>query len=193
MYWHNVWINKSNKTYPVIDYPIGTRIGSILPGEIFGSPEPSYDLAPENFVGCIFRNPSGQRVSYPDSGYQPVIALGASIDHYLFTSVGDYPYSTVTINNKQYKTFKARRTTSIIRPSGDYWGAVAAGCLIALADDSGNTFSGETKWDYIALAYVQSTSGAWVKASGDGLDWCFAPIGLNYGSGPSNINFIGSF
>lgn len=193
MYWNNVWINKSNKTFPVIDYPGTTQIGNILPGEIFGSPQPSYDLAPENFVGCIFRNASGQRVSSHNSIYQPVIALGADIDNDLFTPISNYPYSTVTIDNKRYKTFKARRTTSIIRPGGSYWGAVASGCLIALADDSGFSFSGETNWDYIALAYVQSTSGVWVKASGDGLEWCFAPIGLDYGSGPSNINFIGSF
>ena len=105
----------------------------------------------------------------------------------MFTSVGDYPYSTVQSITNNIKLLRPDELHPLYAPVGDYWGAVAAGCLIALADDSGNTISGETKWDYIALAYVQSTSGAWVKASGDGLDWCFAPIGLNYGSGPSNI------
>lgn len=56
------------------------------------------------------------------------------------------------------------------------------------------TFSGDSNMDYIAVAYVQSSKGNWVKVSGDnGENWCYAPIGLDYGSGASSVNFIGSF
>ncbi|MGI5986296.1 MAG: hypothetical protein ACOX7O_10675 [Oscillospiraceae bacterium] len=194
---NNVWINKSGKSYPVKKTWNGvtTQLGSIVANEIFGSVDPyTYDLCPgDSGPGCVFRNSNGQRVQGSGDTW-PFVSIGNVIPAGLFTALSDYPYSTVTINGKSYKTLKARRQTTIIKPGGSNWGSVAANCLIALAtDSSGHTFSGETKMDYIAVAYVQSSTGAWVQATGDGLNWCFAPIGLDYGSGAASINFIGTF
>lgn len=190
----NVWINKSGNSYPVKNTMNGANLGTITKNEIFGAVDPlTYDHAPDELdPGCVFRNSSGQRVGI-SSTVSPYIVLTSYSDG-LFTPLSDYPYSTVTIGSKTYKTFKARRTTTIYTPNGSIWGYVAADCLIALATTKdGNTFSGDTNMDYIAVAYVKSSSGEWVKASGDGLDWCFAPIGLDYGSGASSVNFIGTF
>lgn len=193
----NVWINKSGNSYPVKKTYNGvtTQLGNIVSNEIFGSADPYlYDLVPGDAgPACVFRNSSGQRVEGSGNTW-PFVSIGNVIPSRLFTKLSDYPYSTVTIDGKSYKTFKARRQTTIIKPGGGIWGAVAANCLIALAtNSSGYTFSGEFKMDYIAVAYVQSSAGAWVKATGDGLNWCFAPIGLDYGSGSSSVNFIGTF
>lgn len=192
----NVWINKTGKSFPVNKRWNGvtTRIGSIVPNEIFGAEDPcSLDLGPDDGPSCVFRNSSGQRIQGGGSTW-PFIPTGSRAPMKLFTPLSDYPYSTVTINNKKYKTFKARRQTTIIKPDGTVWGSVAANCLVALATNSdGTTFSGDEKKDYFGVAYVQSSRGTWVKASGNGLNWCFAPIGLDYGSGASSVNFIGSF
>lgn len=194
----NVWINRSGKSYPVKKRSSGVitgTIGNIVANEIFGAEDPySMDISPDDGPTCVFRNSNGQRVK--GSGYTwPFIPTGARAPEKLFTPLSDYPYSTVTINNKKYKTFKARRQTKIIKPNNNVWGSVAANCLVALATNSdGMTFSGDSNLDYIAVAYVQSSKGNWVKVSGDnGENWCYAPIGLDYGSGASSVNFIGSF
>lgn len=192
----NVWINKSGKSYPVKKRWNGvvTTLGKILPNEIFGADDPfTMDLGPDMGPSCIFRNSNGQRVKGGGTTW-PYINAGVPVPTKLFTPLSNYPYSTVTINNKKYKTFKARRLTKIYTPNGNVWGSVAANCQVALATDSyGMTFAGDENSDYFAVAYVQSSKGNWVKASGDGLNWCFAPIGLNYGSGASSVNFVGSF
>lgn len=190
----DVFINKSGKTYPIKGRKNGIRVqlGTIMQNEIFGSVDPNtYDLTPGDAgPGCVFRNASGQRVQ-DSTAY---ISIGNVIPDGLFTSISSYPYSKVIINGTTYRTLKARRNTTIYRPEGSVWGTVAANCLIALAKYSYDTsFSGDTNMDYIAVAYVQSTSGNWVQATGDGRNYCFAPIGLNYGSGASSINFIGTF
>lgn len=192
----DVYINKSGSSHPVKKTWNGvtTQIGSIVNNEIFGSVDPyTLDLEPNGGPGCVFRNSSGQRVQGSGNTW-PYVAIGMQIPEGLFTPISDYPYSTAEIDGKTYKTYKARRTTTIIKPSGSTWGNVAKDCLVALAENAaGVTFSGDDNKDFFAVAYVQSSSGEWVKASGDGLNWCFAPIGLDYGSGASSVNFTGTF
>ncbi len=113
----NVWINRSGKSYPVKKRSSGVitgTIGNIVANEIFGAEDPySMDISPDDGPTCVFRNSNGQRVK--GSGYTwPFIPTGARAPEKLFTPLSDYPYSTVTINNKKYKTFKARRQTKII-------------------------------------------------------------------------------
>ncbi len=192
----DVFINKSGRTYLVKDKQNGVpiQLGVIMPNEIFGANDPnSYDLVPGDYGPCcVFRNSLGQRV-IGSGDVCPYISIGNVIPDGLFTSISRYPYSRVVINGTTYKTLKARRNTTIYRPGGSVWGTVAANCQIALAWAGYDmSFSGDTNMDYIAVAYVQSTSGNWVQATGDGRTYCFAPIGLNYGSGASSINFIGT-
>jgi len=182
-------INKSGLTVPVVNLSNmqNIQVGNLLPNEIFGA--------------CIGEMPGEAAVQYRNSAgarSSMWIQQGAISDSNwakVLKPLDNYPYSTVTINGKSYKTFKARRQTAIIKPAGGTWGNVAANCLIALAvsASTGQPFGGESNFDYIAVAYVQSSAGAWVQATGDGLNHCFAPIGLDYGSGASSVNFIGTF
>lgn len=194
----NVWINKSGKSYPVKKTWSGTttQLGNIVANEIFGSVDPTtYDLSPgDTGPGCVFRNSSGQRVLGKGTTW-PYVSIGNVVPTNLFKPLSDYPYSTVTINGKSYKTFKARRKNMLLTPGGENWKEVEANCLVALATASrgGYTFAGEVNMDHFAVAYIQNTSGVWIQAAADGLNHCFAPIGLDYGSGSSSVNYIGTF
>ena len=155
----DVYINKSGNSYPVKYRYNGviTQIGSITKNEIFGSDDPySYDLSPgDTGPGYVFRNASGQRVA--GSGHVwPYINIGHIVPNGLFTPLSDYPYSRVVIDGTTYKTYKARRNTTIYRPYGSVWGTVAANCQVALAIGTySTTFSGDSNMDYIAVAYTE--------------------------------------
>jgi len=189
---NNVWINKSGKSYPVKKNVSGgtTQIGNILSNEIFGSVDPgSYDLYPGDAgPGCVFRNASGQR------DFSGFVTIGNIIPNGLFTPVSDSPYSTVTISGKSYKTFKTRRQITLVKPSGATGDIVPAGVLVALAMNGTFSFSGDTNMDYIAVAHKQNSSGVWSAVTSETpYSYAFAPIGLDYGSGASSLNLIGTF
>ena len=182
-------INKSGLSVPVVNLRNmqNVKVGNLLANEIFGA---CIGEMPGE-AAVVYRNSSGAR---SDMWIQQGAISDANWDKVL-KPLGDYPYGTVIISGKTYKTLKARRLTSIIKPAGGSWGSVAKDCLIALANSSvsNQPFGGESNFDYIAVAYVQSSAGAWVQATGDGLNHCFAPIGLDVGSGASTVNFIGAF
>lgn len=181
----DVFVNKACVSYQVKNTS-GTVIGNIVVNEIYGAALPPTPPT-SGTTPCVFLSSGGRTTGTLvfDSASPWAVPGG------LFKRLSDYPFGTATISGTSYKTFKARRQTTIYKPGGSEWGGVANGYRIALAkNSSGNSFSGTANKDYIAVAYVESSSGGWVQATGDGQLFCYAPIGLNYGSGAATINFI---
>lgn len=101
----------------------------------------------------------------------------------------DYPYSIEKINGREYYIFKMRKTTSVYKGDGSYWGTVAAGMYVATT----NAEMGESHKTWKEINYVKSTSGNWVKVEGAGYSHGFVPTGIENASGYSSINFYGSW
>lgn len=169
-------INKSNKTIPVYktywwEDP-GSQIGTIYKNEAF-----------------VFRNSSG----VVTTGYLPLCdENGNSFDIPVsaFTDCTEYPYSTVQLGGKTYKTFKFRRKEEVYTSSGNLWGAVASGMEVAcLTAEVGSTHP-----DWKCIYYVKSSkTGLWEPIGNEGKSPGFVDIGLNQGSMPSTISMYGTW
>lgn len=175
-------INKTGKYHPVYSVSNSTeQIGTIYPNEAF------IDYGSESLWHAIyFKDSSGniREGMIMDQNTDTWTSNGLCE-----TPCSDYPYGTATINGKKYKTYKMKKTKNIYTSSGNYWGGVAAGMLVAT--NSATTGLNHPTWK--AIDYVKSTSGNWVQVDSNGSGYGFVDFDLEEGSMPSNINFYGSW
>jgi len=116
--------------------------------------------------------------------------------HAFFTGIGKYPYGREYINGAWHITFKFRRTENVYTATGRYWGRVAAGMRVACLDTTEfyRSGSGQKNPHWKVINYVErSTDRAWIKVTGDGVNYGIVDIGLDHGSSPSSISMYGTW
>lgn len=171
-------INKSGQTYVVRDSNNNEIVGRIYDREAFLFPDGG-----DRYQRLIFLNSSGTLTDvWIDDAINP-------LPRGFMTSCTDYPYSIENIEGNNYYIYKMRKTMNVYTAAGNYWGRVAAGMFVATTNDR----IGENHKDWKMINYVKSTSGQWVKVSGDGVEHGFVDTGISQASGYSSIAFYGSW
>ena len=171
-------INKSGQNVPVYsDTNKSTQVGTIYNREAFG-----YDRnwgGDDYFCHIIFRKSNGS------------LSYGFIIDppNNSIMDCTDYPYGTVNIDGKQYKTFLMRSSRNVCTVGGTKWGAVGANCRVACI----SAMAGDSHPEWKGINYVESTKGGWVKVTGDEASYGFVDPGLSVASGYSSIPMYGSW
>lgn len=175
-------INKSGQTYVVHDRDTNEIKGRIYDREAF-----ALGQGGDRYQELIFLDSSGNLKSVwiddfinpPLDGFYGVCTV--------------YPYSKEVITDesgsREYYIFKMRKTMNVYTAAGNYWGKVAAGMFVATQSEA----VGENHKDWKLINYVKSTSGQWVKVTGDGYNHGFVDTGLSQASGYGSIPFYGSW
>lgn len=171
-------VNKSGSTINVYDTFSGSNrkvVGQLLKNEVFviyGSEGSLYSIR--------FKGPSGSLISgcINDSTDVPNDNWAENIYY--------YPFGTETINGRTYRTFKFRRSATILKANGSNWGTVASGMLVATTNGTvGQSNNGHKHINYVK----QSGTNAWVEVSGGG----FVDMGFSHGSSGSNMSMYGTY
>lgn len=169
-------INKTNRTYPIKEYPrngVATNkiIGKLYPNEVCG-------CHTEHDAYVMFLSSRGQ------------LEDGLIEDETFYhTDISDLPYSRETINGTTYKIYHMRKTMPVYKSGGGRWGSVAAGMFVATDTCS----PGDSHRDWMKVTYVKSTSGNWVRVTGDGVNYGFVDTGLSKASSGSLIALHGNW
>lgn len=168
-------VNKSGVVVPVYGGEDWSKVvGQILLREAFAIYGYEGDLTSISFLG-----PNGTFIS----------GILRSPSEKATTNCTQYPYGTVVINKTKYYTFIMRSTKNVYTVGNTYWGQVAGGCRVACL----TSLAGQEHQWYKGINYIESTTGSWVKVTGDGEDYGFVDTGLRSGSSPTSIAMYGSW
>ena len=171
-------INKSGKSVSIFEDPDGKVVsGTLNNREAFGY---NRDWGGDDVINSIVYLNSSGKLNY---GYLIDPPSG------VMTACTDYPYGNVTINGVSYKTFLMRKKRNIYTATGNLWGYVAENCRVACR----SALSGSSNPHWKAINYVESSSGEWVKVTGDDVTYGFVDTGLEIASGYKSIPFYGSW
>lgn len=183
---YGLCINKSNKTIPLYDDIIEctTRVGSIGPRKAY-----SCGKNGDSYFGVYFRDGSGN-VRWGCIPVNYIVEHGDEIPNSFFTDCTDCAYDgRAVINGETFYTFKFRRNEEVYTAAGTRWGTVASGMRVACRTD----MMGEDHPEWKGINYVASSSGGWVKVTGDGYNYGFVDIGLDKGAMPNTISMYGNW
>lgn len=171
-------INKSGQTYVVRD-----QITNEIKGRIYDREAFALGQGGDRYQELIFLDSSGNlKDVWVDDVANPM-------PNWFMSPCTLYPYSEEVINGNRYYIYKMRKTMNVYTAAGNYWGRVAAGMYVATT----NATIGENHRDWKMINYVKSTSGEWVKVTGDGYNHGFVDTGLGQSSGYGSIAFYGSW
>ncbi len=184
-YTNNAHVNKNSFQIPVYndEFNPTIQIGRIYPREVFilysGQEPPLRSVAIRNSAGNLVWGAIRDTVNG--------VSIWPNIKR-----IDEYPYQeNVWMPNfgGYTDTLYARSTRTIYTHTGRQWGAVAAGRRVGISmmDQS---LCGDNHPDWLLIRYVESSSGQWVKVSGDGEDYGFVNMGLAGSGGGSGYPYI---
>lgn len=167
---NKICINNSDSS--ILVYGYNDIVGELYPREAF-----CWTGGEGSVNGINFLDPNGNYIDgtiYTES----------------FCDITDYPYGEVKFDTYNYAlyTFIMQRTMNIYNANGDYWGRVAAGCLVACE----TAMAGDNMTYLKGINWVQNTSGEWIQViTDDNRQYGYVDTGLRSGSSPSSIALYG--
>lgn len=184
-YVRELCINKSNQSYIIYDAENNNNIvGKLNPREAY-----VVEGGQGDYLWIDFLSSNGEWKSVCINTYEHPLPNQFDYGYPVDNICTEYPYGTVEIDGKTFKTFKMRSRQNIYRADGTLWGAVAAGCLVATNSPS----VGSEQTHLKLINYVQSSKGKWVQVKGANYEHGFVDSGIRSASGYSKIPFYGSW
>lgn len=168
-----IGINNTKTTYTIREYPILSNkiVGKLYPNEL-----------------CICNTEHNEVISFRNSS--GVIDCGIISDQpFAHAGIDQLPYAIENIEGKDYKIYRMRRSMPVYKAGGDRWGTVAAGMYVA----TDTCTPGQSHSDWMKVTYVKSTSGKWVRVTGDNVQYGFVDTGFSQASAGSKIALQGNW
>lgn len=101
----------------------------------------------------------------------------------------EYPAKKEYIEGNQYLLFKMRKSMPVYNSDRSRWGTVAANCYVA----TDRNLCGANMKNCVFIKYVQSSSGAWVRAGFPSDGYGFVDTGIASDSSVNGMALYGSW